>query len=72
VHLFELCLLRLLFLASFERLPVQRLCCELPNVSALRAIAWEQRTLRLKRAFSRPDMLKGVRCELSRVVEREV
>jgi hypothetical protein len=63
VYLFELCLLCLLFLASFERLPVQRLCGELPDVSYLRATGWEQHAFRLKRAFSRPDMLKSVRCE---------
>jgi hypothetical protein len=58
VHLFQLGLLGLLLLASFERLPVQRLGRELMSVSLeFVRVNTNQLTFRLKSAFSRPDMV---------------
>lgn len=67
-HLFQLGLLGLLFLAGFEGLPVQRLGCELVKVSRL-TTSRDRRpmpTLRLKSAFSRPDMVCSWRVTVRR------
>jgi hypothetical protein len=57
-NLFQLGLFSLLLLASFERLPVQRLGCELRDVSVyFVSVNTRELTLRLKSAFSRPDMV---------------
>jgi len=57
-HLFQLRLLRLLLFPGLERLSVQRLGGELLGVSVLIISGdMSKPTLRLKSAFSRPDMM---------------
>lgn len=59
-YLFELVFLCRFVLAGFGGLPVELLCCELQVVSNGWGLKWGgvgAWTLRLKRAFSRPDIV---------------
>jgi len=58
VYLLQLGLLCLFLFAGFERLPVQRLGCELLSVSlGFVGVDTSQLTFKLKSAFSRPDIM---------------